>query len=96
MEIGPTLEFSTEFVNNLDNFISTFTAGNEVTVAIKNVTYDQGYSVTGAEMNNALGKGSDEYYTYTFKKSDIMYINYSVTPFERTILSPFNLHLTVV
>lgn len=84
MEIGPTLEFSTEFVNNLDNFISTFTAGNEVTVAIKNVTYDQGYSVTGAEMNNALGKGSDEYYTYTFKKSDIMYINYSVTPFENT------------
>lgn len=77
MESGPTLEFSNEFVNNINTFVETFTAGNEVSVSVKNVIYDQGYNVTGSEINNALGKGNDEYYTYTFKKSDVMYINYS-------------------
>lgn len=84
MQNGPVLEFSTDFVNNISTFISDFTAGKEVTVELKKVTYNQGYYVTGSEMNNAVGKGSGEYYTYSFKKSDVMYINYSVTPFENT------------
>ncbi|UKI58526.1 MAG: hypothetical protein L6V81_03795 [Clostridium sp.] len=45
-----------------------FTAGKEVTVELKKVTYNQGYYVTGSEMNSAAGKGSGEYYTYSFKK----------------------------